>query len=444
MHLVSRASCLECFFCLIKKKNSKVLINSISRAKALFSIYFVAAIDNCGYAMVFVLFPPLLLDPQYGFLTSNPTVAEKLLAMGVLYAAFPIAQLIAAPFIGNLADELGRKRVFSLTIFGTMVAYFLTGWVLARKQFFLLFIARLLTGLFSGNQGLCNASIADLSPNAKQRAKNYGILTVVWGISFPLALLLGGFLSDPSLAKSFSPSLPFYIAGAITFLSLVTIAVFFPETYKKQRKKPGKNQGKKTGIDLKKGLAKVYKALKTRETRPFFLLMLIWTLGWGFSITWYGAYVLKTFGVSQEMATIGLMAQGIGWTIGGSIIKPLLLRILPIQAIGQLSYFITAILLLLAATMPTFSSFITVYALSAILGAVSLSSTFNFISLSAPPNMQGKAMGIAQSMISLGFFLVPLLGSLVGALSVNTFYPIAALFLLVGLGIVIKTKKALT
>ncbi|MEM8629008.1 MAG: MFS transporter [Chlamydiota bacterium] len=399
-------------------------MENFSRARALFAVYFIAAIDNCGYAMVFALFPPLLLDPEYGFLQQNPSVGERLLAMGVLYAAFPIAQLIGAPLIGDLADQYGRKKIFYLTIIGTIGAYVFTGWVLLSKSILLLFFARFLTGLFSGNQGLCNASIADLSPDAQKRAKNYGILTVVWGISFPVALILGGFLSDPSVARSFSPSLPFYITGGITALSLLTLTLFFQETFPQ-----GSNTGK---MHLLQGVKNIFEALRIKSTKPCFSLLLLLTLGWGFSITWYGAYVLQQFGVSQEMATLGLMIRGLGWTLGGAFLKPLLLRTYSIWQIGKISYWSTTTFLFLAACMPTFFSFIAVYAFSAVANAVSLSSSFNFISLRAPSHMQGKAMGIAQSMISLGFFLVPILGALTGSISVATFYPVAALFLCLG------------
>lgn len=408
-------------------------LNVFSRAKALFSVYFIAAIDNCGYAMVFVLFPPLLLDPKYGFLAHNPTLAEKLISMGVLYAAFPIAQLIGAPIFGDLADRYGRKRIFLITILGTILGYYLTGVTIALRSVFLLFISRFLTGLFSGNQGLCNASIADLSPDAKQRARNYGILTVVWGISFPLALLMGGFLSDPTISKAFSPSLPFYLAGLLTILSLFTVFFFYPETFKKTTKK--------FHLGLIKGFHHIIEALKMPTSRRFFILILIWTIGWGYSVTWYGAYCIQQFGVSQQRVTVGLIVQGIFWTLGGSVANPILLKYMDIKPVANLSYIITAVILAISSFMPTFESFVLVYSISAVMGAVSLSSTFNLISLSAPAEIQGKAMGIAQSMISLGFFLVPIFGGISGAISVHTFYPLAAFFMIVGFFILYFSKK---
>jgi predicted MFS family arabinose efflux permease len=212
----------------------------------------------------------------------------------------------------------------------------------------------------------------------------------------------------------------------------VTVIFFFPETFDRFEKR--------LHLDLVKGFHNIKDALRMKSTRKFFLLMLIWTLGWGYSVTWYGAYSIQRFGVSQQIVTLGLLIQGIFWTLGGAVAKPILLKRMDILPIANLSYLITALLLICTALMPTFMTFIISYSLAAVMGAVSLSSTFNLISISSPATAQGKAMGITQSVNSLGFFLVPILGALTGAISIYTFYPIAALFL--GVGYVILKKRA--
>lgn len=161
--------------------------------------------------------------------------------------------------------------------------------------------------------------------------------------------------------------------------------------------------------------------------------MILWTLAWGFTITWYGAYALQAFNVSQSIETTGLIIQGIFWTIGGSLLNPFLLRFLNIKPVAYIAFSVAAILIAIASCMPTFFSFLAFYAPSAAFGAIGLSSTFNLISLNAPQRQQGKAMGLAQSMNSLAFFLVPILGAITGAVTIYSFYPVAAFFMILGL-----------
>ena len=118
--------------------------------------------------------------------------------------------------------------------------------------------------------------------------------------------------------------------------------------------------------------------------------------------------------------------------LGGSVVNPTLLRRMGILPIASLSYLLTALFLAFTSFMPTFLTFVICYSLSALMGAISQSSTFNLISTASKATSQGKAMGITQSVNSLGFFLLPILGALTCAISVYTFYPTAALFLAIG------------
>ena len=82
---------------------------------ALFSLFF---IDNFAIALVYPIFTPLILVSEYGFTTPEMSFALKSLLLGLLIAAFPLAQFFGAPFIGNLSDIYGRKRAFIFTLIG--------------------------------------------------------------------------------------------------------------------------------------------------------------------------------------------------------------------------------------------------------------------------------------------------------------------------------------
>lgn len=407
-------------------------MKKLQKIKALFSLYLIAAIDNFGYAIAFILFSVIVLDPKFRLFAADIPHFYQVLAIGLLIGAFPLGQFFGSPILGDLADAYGRKKIFLFSLAGTAFSYFLTGWFLLTHNLGLIFLGRLLTGLFSANQSLCNASIADISTSEKNRARNYGFLTVVWGVSFPLALLVSGFLSNPSLSRFFSPSLPFYVTGFVSLFGWIVAYYYLPETY----------ESKKTSlkIHLIQGFGNLIQAAKARYVRTFFLVLFLWNLGWGYSIVWYPTYALTRFQVDQNFMTLGLIIQGLGWTFGGALLKPALLQKKNTSFIAKTSFLTAAILLLLSYLATSFSVFIGIYTVAAAFAAMSLSSTFNLISLASPKNIQGKSMGIAQSVMALGFLFVPIFSSFFGLFEIYAFFPIAALFLFLGSFVLFQTK----
>jgi MFS family permease len=393
------------------------------KGKTLFSVLFVACIDNFGFGLVFILFAPLLLNPQYGMLSSDASLAQRNTWLGILYLAFPIMQFFGAPFFGDVADRFGRKRAFYITILGASLGYLFSALAITLQSYTFLLSSRLITGFFAGNLSICLAAIADLSHDEKSRARNFGWVTVVWGFSWPLAILVGGYLSDQTISSYFSPMLPFYITLLLSLGSLLIIAKLFKETH------PGKSRVK---IDVLKGIENIIAAARIKSIAPFFFILLLWTIGWGLTVQWYGAYSIERFKISQEVASWGLVIQGIFWVIGGSLLNPLLLKKFSTKMAAIIGFVIAVVFVLVSAFMPTFWSFSWVYFISSIGAAFSLSNTMNLCSLAAPKAVQGKAMGLSQSMMALGWVVVPILGALIGNIDISLFYMLAAFVLLMG------------
>jgi MFS transporter, DHA1 family, tetracycline resistance protein len=400
-----------------------------NRSKSLFTAFFVICLDNFGFGLVFVLFAPLLLDPSYGFFSTSVSFATKNLYLGILLAAFPLMQFFGAPLFGDFSDVYGRKKALYLTIIGTLIGYFFSGFAITVKDYYLLLLSRIITGFFAGNLSISLAIISDLSKNEKTRAKNLGYVTIVFGLTWPLAILAGGYLSDPSLYFLFSPQLPFWLAVILSCILLYAVKKLYQEPIKVKQK---------VRIDFTKAIGNIIEAFQIKPMRIFLLILLLWTFSWMLAVQWYMPYAMEQFSISQELAASGLFIQGFFWLLGGSILKPYLLKRYNTLKIALLTFFCTSLFLAFSSFSYFFWPFSILYGFSAVFGAVSLSASLNLISLSASAHIQGKAMGMGQSMIALGSIFVPFMGGILGNTDIRLLYPISAIIMSLGFCLLLK------
>ena len=132
--------------------------------------------------------------------------------LGVLVAAFALAQMVISPFGGTLADKLGKKLIICIGLALFAISEFLFA---VSHSFSLLIISRILGGFSAGMvmPGV-TGMIADSSPG-KDKAKNFGYMSAIINSGFILGPGLGGFLAE------FSHRLPFFVAGGSGCLALV-------------------------------------------------------------------------------------------------------------------------------------------------------------------------------------------------------------------------------
>jgi MFS family permease len=129
----------------------------------------IAIINSMGFGIII----PLLYPYGKKFGVTEHTI-------GLLTAAFSIAQFFATPVLGSLSDKWGRKPLLVISLIGTAVSFVMFGFA---NSIFMLFAARILDGLTGGNISVAQAMISDIS-SPKERAKNFGILGSAFGFGF--------------------------------------------------------------------------------------------------------------------------------------------------------------------------------------------------------------------------------------------------------------------
>ena len=180
--------------------------------KVLWLLAFVCLIDSIGFGIMI----PLIYSYGKQFGLNKET-------LGLLTAAFSVAQFFATPVLGALSDKIGRKLLLIICLAGTCLSFLLFG---LAGSLLMLFAARILDGLTGGDISVAQAMVADISPSA-ERAKNFGILGSAFGLGYVVGPAIGGLLSG------FGMRVPFFFAAALSMTGALLSLVFLKETLKK-------------------------------------------------------------------------------------------------------------------------------------------------------------------------------------------------------------------
>jgi len=156
-------------------------------------LFVTAFIDMVGLTMILPLLPFYARD-----LGASATL------VGLLIAAFSLAQLVVAPVWGRFSDRYGRRPAILAGLLVTAAAYLLFAFA---GTLALLLFSRIIQGVGGGTIGVVQAYVADASP-PEQRTKSLGWLSAVTSLGAvagpafgSLMIALGG-RSAPGLAAA--------------------------------------------------------------------------------------------------------------------------------------------------------------------------------------------------------------------------------------------------
>ncbi|NGX56533.1 MAG: Tetracycline resistance protein, class B [Candidatus Anoxychlamydiales bacterium] len=405
--------------------------SSIKRKVSFFSVLFTFFVDNLGWSIVFPIFAPLFLDSQNLIFSADISFATRTAILGLFLAAFPLAQFFGAPILGEFADKVGRKKALIVSIFLTFLGYILTGYSIKESNLYLLFLGRLVTGLFSGNLSVCLASISDLSKSEKSKAKNFGFLSVLAGFSFIVGAFLGGKLSDSKVYELFSYSFPLWVASFLSFMNLLFIIFGFEETLEIK---------KNIKYDFLEGFHNIKEALKTKNIKTIYLIYFLFVFSWTILFQFTPVLVIKKFSFTNSQ--IGDLAafMGICWAIGSGIINKLLSKRFSNIKVLETSLFLFTILCGLVGFPKHITGIILLLGSCVIIGGVAWPICATVISNKANKHMQGKIMGISQSMQSLAMAVAPIIGGLSDQIYIYLPFIIAAFASLIASLVYFKVK----
>jgi DHA1 family tetracycline resistance protein-like MFS transporter len=177
--------------------------------RPLLIIFLTTLVNLIGFGIII----PLL--PFYA-----ETFGASPLTIGLLFASFSLAQLVASPVLGAWSDRVGRRPVLIFSLVGTVVSFVMLA---MAHSLAMLFAARIVDGLSGGNITTARAYIGDIATD-ENRAKSFGFLGAAFGLGFIIGPALGGLFAQISYTA------PIWAAAAITVLATLLAWFWLPET----------------------------------------------------------------------------------------------------------------------------------------------------------------------------------------------------------------------
>src|SRR5512145_2427467 len=184
------------------------------RRAAVAFIFITIVLDMFALGMVIPVLPHLIED----FLGGDTAGAAKV--YGVFGTVWALMQFLSMPVMGALSDRFGRRRVILLSNLGLGLDYVLMALAPNLRW---LFLGRVISGVTAASISTAMAYVADVTP-ADQRARNYGLVGMAFGVGFVFGPAIGGLLG------AVDPRLPFWAAAAASLANAAYGYFVLPES----------------------------------------------------------------------------------------------------------------------------------------------------------------------------------------------------------------------
>ena len=332
--------------------------------------------------------------------TINPILYKFATELGIsgtlasaFYTVYGVSQFFAAPILGRVSDQIGRKWILLVCTLGTVLASLAQGIV---TSVWILFVARVADGLTGGNNSVANAALADYSDKS-ERYRVFSYANGAFGAGF-----IGGSLLSWYLAR-FGIQVPFFGAAGMATVSSLLLLAFFRE--------PERGEKAFKNLDLVGELGRVFtnifQALRSKRFHQYYIFMFVYALAVGMYVYANQPYILEQLDLEQGYvnALTGLFGAA---------------NILAIAVVPQLKKHFSTVLLLYgvcAVTVLAFAGmpgqmvqFLTFAGVIAVVNAFVRPLVNGLVSERSSSDEQGQNIGNLSSFFGLGFSVGPLLG----------------------------------
>ncbi len=311
------------------------------------------------------------------------------LTISAIFAVFSFSQFLSAPIVGKLSDKYGRKPLFLISQFSTFLSFVILGFA---KSVEMIFVSRIVDGIFGSNMIIARAYIADITSPA-ERTKIYSQASGVFAFGFMIGPAVGGYLSR------WGYHVPSFLAAFVSLVALYLITRL-EETVERKHEME---------IDYSDfiPLRQLARAWKRDELRDLLIEFAVFISAFSMMMPNFAVLLDMKFGIDASTVGILLMFVGVFRIVLQAGVLPRLVGMIGDEAL-KLSGFLAlpaAFLAFLREGLLYPGMMLFSYGGSAIRPVI-----MSEASKRAPPRRKGEFLGVFDSIDSLSRVFAPLVG----------------------------------
>lgn len=332
-------------------------------------VFTIVFIDLVGFGIVLPLMPAYAATARI-----SPT------QIGVLITSFSLLQLLVSPLWGSLSDRIGRRPVLLIGLVGSTASYVLFAFA---HDFWTLLASRVIAGSMGATVGVAQAYVADITP-PERRAQSLGVLGVAFALGFILGPAFGGVL------YSYSHSAAGIAAAAICGLNALAALAWLPETPQHLSRRPAGRMA--------------VRPLAALLVATFFLIAAVAVIHVSLPLIAQDELKLSTRRIGMLFAFSGVISA----IVQGGLVGRIAPRIGEARLAGIGALLMAVGLALIPGSRHVGHLYLSMFFL-AMGSAASNPAILAGISRLTASNLQGSALGLAQTAQNLGRIVGPLL-----------------------------------
>lgn len=398
-----------------------------------FPLFSILIIDAMSFGMVIPALGPMLLETTSKFLPSDTPLNLRTIYYS-LSLGLPMAfMFLGAPLLGDISDQLGRKKALLLALFGIVLSCFLSGVGVVIGSVFLLLLGRAMIGFMDSSESVAKAAIADISGTVKQKALNLSLAGIAGTTGFVLGPMVGGLIASYAHNPLTGYLIPFVVAAVLALVNAGILYYLFEETYVPTQKKK---------LRLLSCIHNLIEAFSDRRIKLLSIIFLCMQFAWGTYFQLISILLVKVFNYGAKEIGFFLSFLSCCFIVTLSIIIRVLMNYFEQRIVVMVGLFLVIMgSLIISVVHHPIGAWISVVPMSVGVG-LSYNTLLSLFSDAVDKDSQGRIMGVSVAIFSIAWVFSSIIGGMISSLNLYLPYILATVICSIGFYLTFLVHKS--